>query len=162
MTALPSTDMILADLDATRALARRLAALLAPGDVVALRGPLGAGKTALARFVIGALCARFGAPVPDEVPSPTYTLVQTYEAGDAAVWHFDLYRLARPEDAEELAIFDAFADGISLIEWPERLGAGLPADRLEIALTVEGENSRRARLTGFGPCGRALAAGVGP
>jgi len=160
MTAPLSTEITLADLDATQALACRLAGLLAPGDVVALRGQLGAGKTALARFVIGALCARHGAPVPDEVPSPTYTLVQTYDAGDVAVWHFDLYRLERPEDAEELAIFDAFAGAISLIEWPERLGALLPADHLEITLAVDGDGPRRARLTGFGPRGLELAGGA--
>lgn len=158
MTAPLSTDVPLADLGATRALGRRLAVLLAPGDIVALRGPLGAGKTALARFVIGALCERYGVPAPDEVPSPTYTLVQTYEAGAVAVWHFDLYRLERPEDAEELAIFDAFACAISLIEWPERLGALLPPDHLEITLNPDGDGGRVARLTGYGGRGRELVA----
>src|SRR6266851_412941 len=70
----------------------------------------------------------------EAVPSPTFTLVQLYERGDATIWHFDCYRLRDPEEAWELGIEDAFHDGISLIEWPERLGALLPARRLEITL----------------------------
>ena len=82
-------------------------------------------------------------------PSPTFTLVQTYDLKPAPVWHFDLYRLARPEDAHELDIEDAFADAISLIEWPERLGSLLPQDRLDLALAYgASENERRVTLSG--------------
>ena len=133
----------LADASATAAFAARLAPLLRAPDVVALSGPLGAGKTLFARAVIEALGG------PREVPSPTFTLVQTYDLAPAPVWHFDLYRLARPEDAYELDIEDAFADAISLIEWPERLGALLPADRLDVALAFgAAETERQVTLTG--------------
>lgn len=149
-------DHPLPDLEATRALARRLATLLAPGDVVGLAGPLGAGKTTLARFVIEALAERGGAGPVGEVPSPTFTLVQTYETGTVPVWHFDLYRLERPEDALELAIEEAFAAAISLIEWPERLGGLMPADWLEVLIERDAEGGRHARIRGFGGRGRAL------
>src|SRR5207302_8993725 len=118
----------LPDEAATAALAARLAALARPGDVIALRGELGAGKTTFARAFIA---ARGGG---GDVPSPTFTLAQLYETGDATIWHFDFYRLRHPEEAWELGIEDAFHDGISLIEWPERLGALVPVRRLEIAL----------------------------
>ncbi len=119
----------LPDEAATARLAARLARLARAGDVIALRGELGAGKTSFARAFIH---ARGGA---EDVPSPTFTLVQVYEVGDAAIWHVDAYRLRDPEEAWELGLDDAFRDGISLIEWPERLGALVPARRLEIALS---------------------------
>ncbi|MSP49406.1 MAG: tRNA (adenosine(37)-N6)-threonylcarbamoyltransferase complex ATPase subunit type 1 TsaE [Alphaproteobacteria bacterium] len=128
---------------ATRALAARLAPLLRAGDVVALSGELGTGKTFFARAVIQALGG------PEEVPSPTFTLVQTYDLAPTPVWHFDLYRLGKPEDAYELDLEDAFADAISLIEWPERLGALLPVDRLDIALAFgTSENERLGTISG--------------
>lgn len=134
----------LADLDATAELARTLAPMLGPGDVVALEGELGAGKTAFARALIQALTG--GA---EEVPSPTFTLVQTYAARDFDIWHFDLYRLERPEDAFELGIEDAMAEGLTLIEWPDRLGRYLPRDRLTLCLTYgEGESARIATIAG--------------
>jgi len=120
----------LADEDATTALAVRIARLAARGDVIALKGDLGSGKTTFARAFISARGNR-----EDEVPSPTFTLVQLYEPGPsetAPIWHFDLYRLRAAEEAWELGIEDAFNDGISLIEWPERLGPLLPSRRLEI------------------------------
>jgi tRNA threonylcarbamoyladenosine biosynthesis protein TsaE len=123
----------LPDEAATLALGARLASSAQPGDVIALRGALGAGKTTLARGFVRAL---LGAAT--EVPSPTFTLVQTYETAKGLVWHFDLYRLEDPEEAWELGIEDAFADGISLIEWPERLGALLPPRRREIVLETAG------------------------
>lgn len=130
-------------LNATVTLAFRLAPLLRAGDVIALRGGLGAGKTFFARAVIQALGG------PEEVPSPTFTLVQTYDLAPAPVWHFDLYRLTRPEDAHELDIEDAFAEAISLIEWPERLGPLLPAERLDVHLEFgKGENERLITLSG--------------
>jgi len=127
----------------TTALAGSIARLLCRSDIVALSGELGAGKTFLARAIIQALGG------PDEVPSPTFTLVQTYDLSPAPVWHFDLYRLAKPEEAYELDIEDAFIDAISLIEWPERLGALLPRDRLDIHLAYgDTPDSRVATISG--------------
>ncbi|MCW5773788.1 MAG: tRNA (adenosine(37)-N6)-threonylcarbamoyltransferase complex ATPase subunit type 1 TsaE [Rhodospirillaceae bacterium] len=117
----------------TAALAARLAAALDTGDVVALWGDLGAGKTTFARGLIAALAAEAGEAVP-EVPSPTFTLVQTYAFPRFTVWHFDLYRIERPDDAWELGLEEALADGVSLIEWPERLGPLLPAARIDVSL----------------------------
>jgi tRNA threonylcarbamoyladenosine biosynthesis protein TsaE len=131
----------LADEDATRRLGARLAAHARPGDVLALSGTLGTGKTTLARAFIRALT-----DCDEEVPSPTFTLVQTYDAPAATIWHFDLYRLERPGDAVELDLDDAFADGISLIEWPERLGGLLPGRRLDVVLT-QSADAHRATLT---------------
>ena len=116
----------LADRGATRRLARRLAPLLHRGDVIGLGGDLGVGKTTLARDVIEAL-----AGASQEVPSPTFTLVQTYELGTLTVWHFDLWRIDAPHEVFELGFEDALAEGVSLIEWPERLGPLLPAVRLD-------------------------------
>ncbi len=143
----------LPDEAATAAFARRLVDLAQPGDVIALVGDLGAGKTTLARAFIRACGA-----ADEEVPSPTFTLVQTYGAADAAIWHFDLYRLTAADEAWELGIEEAFASGISLIEWPDRLGALLPRRRLEITLefgerpearraVVDGDAQWRARLS---------------
>jgi tRNA threonylcarbamoyladenosine biosynthesis protein TsaE len=131
----------LSDENATAALAARVAALARPGDVIALKGELGAGKTSFARAFIR---ARGG---NEEVPSPTFTLAQVYELAEAAIWHFDCYRLRDPEEAWELGIEDAFRDGISLIEWPERLGSLLPMRRLEITLFPGATpNTRRAEI----------------
>ena len=126
--------------------------------MIALKGELGAGKTSFARAFIR---ARGGDD--DEVPSPTFTLVQIYELPGATIWHFDLYRLRDPEEAWELGIEDAFRDGISLIEWPERLGALLPARRLEIALELSAAGRRGAAARSSmpardGPAGCRLAA----
>jgi tRNA threonylcarbamoyladenosine biosynthesis protein TsaE len=135
----------LPDENATVALAARVAGVAARGDVIALSGPLGAGKTVFARAFIR---ARGGT---GEVPSPTFTLVQTYELPNGAVWHFDCYRLRRADEAWELGIEDAFRDGISLIEWPERIEALLPAGRLRVDLTPGVSSvSRRAALSGWG------------
>jgi len=132
----------LPDEAATAVFAARLSALAAPGDIFALKGDLGAGKTSFARAFIR---ARGGEE--EEVPSPTFTLVQVYEVAEAAIWHFDLYRLKSPEEAWELGIEDAFSEGISLIEWPERLGPLLPKRRFEITfLFGERPEARRAAL----------------
>lgn len=133
----------LPDLAATQALGRLLLELLRPGDVVALRGDLGAGKTELARAVIQAALGP-----EEEVPSPTFTLTQTYEIGTATLWHYDLYRLEAPEDALELGIEEAFACGIVLIEWPERLGNWLPAERLDLTLLTTGQGDERVARFG--------------
>jgi tRNA threonylcarbamoyladenosine biosynthesis protein TsaE len=134
-------EIHLPDEGATASLASRLAALARPGDVIALQGELGVGKTSFARAFIR---ARGDAP---EVPSPTFTLVQVYAFPDAAIWHFDGYRLRDPEEAWELGIEDAFRDGISLIEWPERFGRLVPPRRLEVALSsMAAPTARRVRL----------------
>lgn len=133
----------LPDQRATASLAATVAAVSEVGDVIALKGELGVGKTTFARAFIRAR------GIGDEVPSPTFTLVQVYEAPAASIWHFDLYRLRSPDEAWELGIEDAFADAISLIEWPERLGSLLPESRLEIALEFAGQpKARRAILAG--------------
>ena len=120
---------------ATAALATALAASARQGDVIGLSGPLGSGKTTFARYFIA---ARMGAsPREQEVPSPTFTLVEIYQpASGPAIWHFDLYRIETPDDAYELGIEDAFADGIALIEWPERLGGLMPREHLHIGLAA--------------------------
>ena len=123
----------------TAALGEQLAAYARPGDVIALSGDLGAGKTTLAR----ALIRRLAGP-GTEAPSPTFTLVQTYQTPSLAIWHFDLYRLDDPREARELGMEEA-VDGLSLIEWPERLGQYLPSARLEVRLSFAGEG-RIARL----------------
>ncbi|ARJ64941.1 tRNA (N6-adenosine(37)-N6)-threonylcarbamoyltransferase complex ATPase TsaE [Magnetospirillum sp. ME-1] len=136
----------------TMALGRRLAALVRPGDVIALSGTLGTGKSTLARALIRALTDD-----DEEVPSPTFTLVQQYETEAGLVWHFDLYRLDKPDDALELDIEEAFAEGISLIEWPDRLGPHLPRKRLDVSLQQgEAGLGRHATLTAFGPWAERL------
>ena len=138
----------------TERLAQRLAPHVAPGDVVGLCGALGSGKTAFARAFIR---ARLDRPT-EEVPSPTFTLVQLYEHAAGAIWHFDLYRLNGPEDAYELGIEDAFSNAISLIEWPEKLGALMPCDWLDVRLAPgEDEGARLITITPHGPRARALA-----
>lgn len=126
----------------TLALGARLAEALRQGDVVRLSGDLGAGKTTLAR---GLIQSRLG---EIDVPSPTYTLVQTYDWNDCELWHCDLYRLDRPEDAYELGLIDAMGEDILLIEWADRLGALCPEDALSIHLAFEGEG-RVATLKGW-------------
>lgn len=123
---------------ATAALGAMLADGLRPGDVIALHGGLGSGKSVFARAVIRALGAE-----DEDIPSPTFSLVQTYVAGGLLVHHFDLYRLERPDDALELGIDDAFSGGVSLIEWPDRLGPYLPADRLDVVFETLAEEGHR-------------------
>lgn len=112
------------------ALARALAPGLAPGDTLLLDGPLGAGKTHFARALIQARLANAGRL--EEVPSPTFTLVQVYDDGQAEIWHTDLYRLAGPDDALELGLQDAFDTAICLVEWPDRLEDLAPAGALRL------------------------------
>ena len=133
----------LPDETATGDLGAHLAAFARARDVIALHGDLGAGKTTLARGFIRALAGS-----EEEVPSPTFTLVQTYETAKGAIWHFDFYRLRAPDEAWELGIEDAFSGGISLVEWPERIGALLPTERLDVTLEMAGAG-RRALLSGW-------------
>ena len=125
----------------TTAFGAALARIARPGDVIALEGDLGAGKSVLARGFIRALA---GADV--EAPSPTFTLVQTYETETATIWHFDLYRIEDPEEVWELGIEEAFEDGISLFEWPSRAGTILPRDRLDLVLSIGDDDVRTAEL----------------
>ena len=143
---LPQFERRLAGAAATAALAARLAGQLRAGDVIALHGAIGAGKTTFARGLIAALGGG------DEVPSPTFTLVQIYEVAPAPVWHFDLYRLGAAEEVLELGLDEALGQAIAVIEWPERLGPYLPADRLDVMLDfVDGAAEVRAvRLIGVG------------
>jgi tRNA threonylcarbamoyladenosine biosynthesis protein TsaE len=150
-TAHDSRDVTLPDVAATLALGKRIGAQLQAGDVVCLKGDLGAGKTTLARAAIEAWTG-----APEDAPSPTYTLVQTYDGPRGELWHVDLYRLKRPEDAWELGLEDAFATAACLIEWPERLQGQLPADRLDVDLSPAGEG-RKASLTAHGAWRTRLA-----
>jgi tRNA threonylcarbamoyladenosine biosynthesis protein TsaE len=141
----------LPDLAATEAFGRRLARRLRRRDVVALMGGLGAGKTTLARAIVAGL-----SPEPEDVPSPTFTLVQTYPVlladGPAELWHFDLYRLEKPDQIYELGIEEALAEGVSLIEWPELAAGLLPKEHvLTIELEIATGQARRATLR----CGAA-------
>lgn len=132
--------MPLANEVATESLGATLAMRLKPGDVVGLKGDLGAGKTTLARAIIRAAAAD-----PDLiVPSPTFTLVEVYETPRGTFWHFDLYRLEAPEQVYELGWEEALAEGIVLLEWPERLGELLP-QHLGVTLELDGDG-RRALL----------------
>lgn len=139
---LPRTSLFLAGPEATEALGARLAARLRPGDTVLLHGPVGAGKSHLARAILRAWLGP-GA----EVPSPTFTLVQTYETPPGEVWHADLYRLSSADELAELGLEAALGRDICLIEWPERLGQLAPPEALTLRLSSEGEG-RRAQLTG--------------
>ncbi len=122
----------LVDEAATRSLASCLAPRLGAGDCVLLEGPIGAGKTAFARALIRARLGRH-----EEVPSPTFTLVQTYDTADLEIWHCDLYRLADAGELAELGLDEAFEAALCLIEWPDRLGALEPDDALRLTLAAE-------------------------
>lgn len=142
-TADPETlCLILPDEGATDRLGRVLARHLGAGDTVLLAGPIGAGKTHLARALIR---ARMGAAT--DVPSPSFTLVQTYGDGADAIWHADLYRLSHPDEVRELGLEDAFGQAICLIEWPDRMAGHLPPEALSIALE-QADDGRRAHLSG--------------
>lgn len=134
---------------------RRLAAALAPGlrggDALLLSGPVGAGKSMVARALIAALAARAGLPAP-EVPSPSFTLVQSYDLGALEVWHIDLYRLGEGSELTELGLDEGLASALCLVEWPERLGALTPADALWLDLDPAPEpEARTATLTARAP-----------
>ncbi|HEX2554390.1 MAG TPA: tRNA (adenosine(37)-N6)-threonylcarbamoyltransferase complex ATPase subunit type 1 TsaE [Microvirga sp.] len=144
----------LADLAATEALARRIAEELKPGDLVALSGGLGAGKTALARAIVRALS---GDPAL-EVPSPTFTLMQDYDTPKGAVVHADFYRLSGAQELHELGWDEVTDPAIALVEWPERAAEGLKSDRLAIALDLAGTGEGRvATLTASGAFAPRLA-----
>ena len=135
-------ELPLPDGAATERLGALIAGGLAVGDAVALEGDLGAGKTTLARAILRAL------GVSEEVPSPTFTLVQHYDTKRLAVRHYDLYRVKDAIELRELGLDEALDEGAALIEWPQRLGAALPDSALHVALSITGPTSREARLSG--------------
>ena len=144
-----SFTVALADEEATRRLMVDIAAALAPGDLVTLSGDLGAGKTAFAR----ALIRHLAGDATVEVPSPTFTLMQAYELPRFSLVHADLYRLSGPSELAELGFEDIAPAAVTLLEWPDRAAGFLPADRLDVALTLsppEGPTFRNARVTGYG------------
>ncbi len=138
-------------LAATDTLAARIAAGLRAGDCVALRGDLGAGKTTLARAILRELGVR------EHVPSPTFTLVQSYETGRGTVFHFDLYRIEKARELEELGLEEALGQGAVLVEWPERAEGHLPDDALQVELEVRANAGRFATVSGASRWASAFA-----
>jgi tRNA threonylcarbamoyladenosine biosynthesis protein TsaE len=137
------TRVRLKDESATEDLGARIARFLAPGDVIALSGELGAGKTVLARAILRAR------GVEGHIPSPTFTLVQAYDTPDLTILHCDLYRVESERELLELGMEETLDNGAALIEWPERgLPSRLAQDALAITLDVEGEGVRTARISG--------------
>ncbi len=133
-------------------LAVRIARQALVGDIVALRGDLGTGKTTFVRAALR------GLGWMAEVPSPTFTLAQVYDVEALCLWHFDLYRIAHPQEAIELGIDEAFADGVSFIEWPDRLAGLLPATRLDVTLSfVDAPELRHIDVRGGAAWARRLA-----
>ena len=130
------------DEPAMAAFAAEIAALVHVGDTLLLSGQIGAGKSAFARGFIRAKLGRM-----EDVPSPTFTLVQTYETDDGDIWHCDLYRLTHPDEALELGLDEAFETAICLIEWPDRLGDAAPPDALELAFAA-GPTSHEVIISG--------------
>jgi tRNA threonylcarbamoyladenosine biosynthesis protein TsaE len=134
--------LFLPDQDATEALGRQLASLLVAGDVVLLSGDIGAGKSCFARAIIR---QRLGDAT--DVPSPTYTLVQTYEDAATTLLHADLYRISGPDDVVELGLLDASDKAICLVEWPERVGDVWPATALRLTFTPH-KDGRLVQISG--------------
>lgn len=135
--------MELPDLAATEAVGARLAALVRSGDVVTLSGPLGAGKTSVARGLLAAL------GLAGEAPSPSFAIVQPYDLPEVRlpVWHVDLYRLDDPREVDELGLEDDRGDGLLLVEWPERAGPGAWPEALALTLSIEPDGARRLTWT---------------
>ncbi|WP_299281453.1 tRNA (adenosine(37)-N6)-threonylcarbamoyltransferase complex ATPase subunit type 1 TsaE [uncultured Tateyamaria sp.] len=133
------------DADHTARCAVALGPRLTAGDVVLLNGPVGAGKTHFARALIQSVL-----DAPEDVPSPTFTLVQQYDTSLGALWHADLYRITADTEVDELGLSQAFEDAICLVEWPDRLGALQPENALNIDIVPEGD-ARSATLTWTAP-----------
>ena len=126
---------------ATSTFAAAIGARLSPRDIILLRGPVGAGKTHFARALIQSIL-----DVPEEVPSPTFTLIQTYETNRGALWHTDLYRISFNSEIDELGLLEAFENAICLIEWPDRLGTLQPPNALSIEF-FSNHDTREAKLS---------------
>jgi tRNA threonylcarbamoyl adenosine modification protein YjeE len=141
--------------EATERLAQRIAEVLVPGDVLLIEGPIGAGKSHFCRAAIRHLLAKEGRD--EDIPSPTFTLVQTYELHDKEIWHADLYRLTDSAQTSELGLEDAFETAVVLIEWPDRLGTAVPKSALRLSLTDKGD-ARIATFTANDPRWRDLVA----
>ncbi len=141
----------LASPNATAAFAAGLGAALGAGDVICLVGDVGAGKTHFARSLIQSRLAEFG--IAEDVPSPTFTLVQTYLAGPIEIWHADLYRLTSPHEVDELGLIDAFETALCLVEWPDRITGDFPDSTLWVSLTVDpfDPEKRHAQLASVRP-----------
>ena len=138
-----STRLNLDTPDDTCTLAQAFGQILTVGDTVLLEGSVGAGKTHFARCLI---LSRLN--LPEDVPSPTFTIVQTYDSAAGEIWHADLYRLSDFAEVEELGLYQAFSDAICLVEWPDRLGAYAPKDALTLTLDAPfGDDRRVATLT---------------
>ena len=146
---------ILDDEEATAAFGRLLGDAAQRGDVIFLRGDLGAGKTSLARAAI-----RQRLTAPEDVPSPTFTIVQQYETSPP-IWHVDLYRIGDESEIIEIGLEEAFSEAICLIEWPDRLGALTPSRRLEITLTMLDDNARRCEWVAHGEGWAHIATSLG-
>jgi tRNA threonylcarbamoyladenosine biosynthesis protein TsaE len=142
MADVPPLCLHLVDADATARLGQWFAARLRAGDCLLLEGQIGAGKSHFARAFIQARLGR-----AEDVPSPTFTLVQSYQA-DVEIWHADLYRLRHPDEVLELGLDEAFDSAICLIEWPDRLGSLLPKGALRLGFALEGEGRRVVFLPG--------------
>ncbi len=138
-------ELILPDPEATAALGRRLAEVVRPKDCLLLSGPVGAGKTHLARSLIQRWLENSG--LWEDVPSPTFTLIQTYSNGTDEIWHADLYRLSDAQETDELGLSEALESSIVIVEWPEKLGALAPENALRLEFMDEGDG-RRVRATG--------------
>ena len=128
--------MMLKDEKATLAFGRKLARLLRAGDVVTLSGALAAGKTTLVRGVLGALGHK------GEVPSPSFAIVQPYEALNPPIWHVDLYRIENASDLDELGLDDIREDGVLIVEWPDHNGACMWPEALALSLEVADNGAR--------------------
>ena len=132
-------------------LAGAMSVYLRVGDCLLLSGPVGAGKTHFARAILHAMMARGG--VTEDVPSPTFTLVQTYETIEGEVWHADLYRLTHSDELIELGLEEAFDNAITLVEWPDRLGDFRPARHLDLRFSMPDleSDTRLLEITSSGP-----------
>ncbi|EEE37917.1 uncharacterized P-loop hydrolase UPF0079 [Rhodobacteraceae bacterium KLH11] len=126
----------------TAAIAARMGSRLQPGDTILLEGAIGSGKTHFARALIQSVLA-----VSEDIPSPTFTLVQVYDTELGEVWHSDLYRLGSVEEIEELGLIDAFEASICLIEWPDKLGSLTPQPALLIRFTADPDDHDTRHLT---------------
>lgn len=156
-------EIPLPDETATHDLGLRLSALFRTGDLILLRGDLGAGKTTLARAAVQAHLEGHG--LTEDVPSPTFTLVQTYESPDLLLTHVDLYRIEEEGELRELGLAEALDEGAVLVEWPERAEGEMArhsCDRLDIRLSLMPDGARRAELTGTGSWAARLTEAFGP
>lgn len=140
------TQITLSGPEQTQNFAARLAQVLAAGDCLLLEGPIGAGKTTFARALIQQILG-----VEEDVPSPTFTLVQTYDAAHFEIWHCDLYRLTSADELIEIGLDHAFETALCLIEWPDRLGDDAPKSATRLVFDVLGETSRSVTITGSAP-----------